>query len=282
MKVYTAEEAGFCFGVKRALNLINRLHEKGEHIQIYGELIHNKTVLKDLESKGISHTDSIRDLDKRKKLIIRTHGIPVNEEKQLKSEGANYEDLTCPLVKKIHNIIEKIDKSDTIVIIGNRDHPEIRAIKSFTSQGIVINSIDEINNIPGSGPVSVIAQTTLDTGFFTEIVKRIENKFRKVTVYDTICDATKVRQEAIRKLAPNVDLVIVIGGHNSSNTKKLFNISKRLNKNTFHIDNSSMLNDKKLQSNFYGSKSVGITAGASTPPEEIERVKQFFQKFDNE
>lgn len=281
MKVYTAEEAGFCFGVKRALNLINRLHEKGESIQIYGELIHNRTVLKNLEKKGITSIDSLCKLDKGKKLIIRTHGIPVDEEAKLNADGIGYEDLTCPLVKRIHNIIKEIDDTQTIVIVGDRNHPEIKAIKSFTKKGVVINSIDEIDNIPDSDSVSVVAQTTLDTDFFEKIISVIKKRFGEVSVFDTICNATKVRQEAIKKLAPKVDFVVVIGGYNSSNTKKLFNIAKKLNRFSYHIDNSSALNNPELLKTFSVFKSVGITAGASTPPEEIEKVKQFFQKFNN-
>lgn len=281
MKVYTAEEAGFCFGVKRALNLINRLNEEGESIQIYGELIHNRTVLKNLKRKNITSIDSLDEIDKKKKLIIRTHGIPVFEEKKLKNEKIEYKDLTCPLVKKIHNIIESIDNSENIVIIGNKNHPEIKAIKSYTKNGIVINSFKEIDKIPDSEVISIVAQTTLDTDFFKDIITEIKKRFKHVFVFDTICYATKVRQEAIKKLAPMVDFVVVIGGHNSSNTKKLFDIAKKINKNTFHIDNSSELNNRELQSTFLKFNTVGITAGASTPPEEIEKVKNFFQKFNN-
>jgi len=281
MKVYTAEEAGFCFGVKRALNLINRLHENGESIQIYGELIHNKTVMKDLENKGIFSLDSLEKLDPKKKLIIRTHGIPVYEEEELIKNGTKYEDLTCPLVKKIHNIIKNINNSETIIIVGNRNHPEIKAIKSFTKKGIVVNSLKEVKELPDFERVSVVAQTTLDTDFFNEIIEEIKRKFKQVSLFDTICYATKVRQEAVKRLAPKVDFVIVIGGHNSSNTKKLFEISGKFNKNTFHIDNSNELNNPDLQRSFSGFNSVGITAGASTPPEEIEKVKKFFQKFNN-
>lgn len=280
MKIYTAEEAGFCFGVKRALNLINQLYEKKENIEVYGQLIHNNTVLKNLEKKGINYIESLHNLDKKKKLIIRTHGITLEEEKYLKKKNILYEDATCPLVKKIHKIIEGIDQNERkIVIIGDKNHPEIKAIKSYAKESIVINSIDDIKKIEKMRSISIIAQTTLDTDFFKKMISAILDKIERVEIFNTICDATKVRQEAIKKIAPNVDFVIVIGGKNSSNTKKLYYISKKINPNTFHIEKSSELDKPEFSKMFPKFNSVGITAGASTPPEEIKNVKTFFRNF---
>ncbi|MEN8152899.1 MAG: 4-hydroxy-3-methylbut-2-enyl diphosphate reductase [Acidobacteriota bacterium] len=285
MKIYTAEEAGFCFGVKRALSLIEQLYEKEENIEVYGQLIHNNTVLKNLEKKGINYIESLANLDKNKKLIIRTHGITLEEERYLKQNNVLYEDATCPLVKKIHTIIEKIDQSEhKIIIIGDKNHPEIKAIKSYSKNGIVINSIEDIKKIEKMKSVAIVAQTTLDTDFFKKMIAAILDKIERVEIFNTICDATKVRQEAVKKIAPKVDFVIVIGGKNSSNTKKLFHISKKINPNTFHIEKSSELENFELLNRFKLFNSVGITAGASTPPEELENVKIFFKnlKLDKE
>jgi len=283
MKIFTAEEAGFCFGVKRALNIIERLHESNESIEIYGQLIHNNTVLKNLRNKGINYIENLKNQDESKKLIIRTHGILNSDEELLKKKNIPYVDATCPLVKKIHRIIEKVNKSGKrILIIGNKNHPEIMAIRSYTEKGLVVNSVEELNVLKHNEPVSVVAQTTLDSGFFKMMISEIINRVEHVEIFNTICSATIERQEAVKKLAPKVDFIIVIGGKNSSNTKKLYNISKKINGNTFHIEKSSELNDPELQLKFRNFNSVGITAGASTPPEEIEDVKVFFRNFKTE
>ncbi len=283
MKIYTAEEAGFCFGVKRALNIIDRLHEGNESIEIYGQLIHNNTVLKNLRDKGIDYIDDLKCQDNNKKLIIRTHGILKSDEEFLKKKKISYVDATCPLVKKIHRIIEQINKSENkILIIGDNNHPEIRAISSYANNGLIVNSIEELDKLKYNEPVSVVAQTTLDSGFFKMMISEIIDRVEHVEIFNTICSATIERQQAVKKIAPEVDFVIVIGGKNSSNTKKLYNISKKINENTFHIEKCSELNDPELQMKFKNFNSVGITAGASTPPEEIEDVKVFFRDFKTE
>jgi len=280
MKIYTAEEAGFCFGVKRALKIINRLHESGENIEIYGQLIHNNTVLNNLKKKGINCISNLSELNKKKKLIIRTHGILKNDEDLLKKKNVSYIDATCTLVKKIHRIIEKVNNlGNRILIIGDKNHPEIRAIMSYAKDGVVVNSIKELDILNRHESVSVIAQTTLDSDFFKEMISEIIDRIEHLEIFNTICSATIERQNAVKKLAPKVDFIVVIGGKDSSNTKKLYNISKKVNENTFHIEKSCELEDTEFQNKFMHFNSVGITAGASTPPEEIENVKAFFRNF---
>lgn len=287
MKVYVAEQAGFCFGVKRALDIIEQLHEKGHEIQIHGQLIHNPTVLENLKTRGIECIDSLEQLDPAKTLIIRTHGIPKELENNLKEKGSKYVDATCPLVKKLQKRIEELNSQDTrIVIVGDKNHPEIIAAKSYAPKATVIDSEEEARDFDTKGSsISVVAQTTLDSDFFDRIVAILEEKTKKenLYVYDTICSATKVRQEAVKKLASKVDLVVVVGGKNSSNTKKLYNIARGKNRNTIHIEKGSDLylyqDNAKFRKKAAHLQSVGITAGASTPPEEIEKVKLFFNKF---
>ncbi len=280
MDIYIAEEAGFCFGVKRALSIINRLHEKREGIEILGELIHNRTVLKELKNKGIHCIHGLDEIDSNKKLVIRTHGIPLDLENQIKEKEINFVDATCPLVKKIHTIIETLNRKDTqIIIIGDEKHPEIVAVRSYAAHAIIIGSIPEALKLGFHKHISVVAQTTLNTAFFEQIISILREKARKVEIFDTICSATKVRQDAVKRLAPKVDFMVVIGGKNSSNTKKLYDIAIQENPNTFHIENSSELNDPSLTGKMESFDSVGVTAGASTPPEEIENVKIFFEKF---
>jgi 4-hydroxy-3-methylbut-2-enyl diphosphate reductase len=281
MKIYIVQESGFCFGVKRALNIINRLNEEKRGIQIYGQLIHNKTALDQLKAKGIETIHSLDQLDPRKKLVIRTHGIQKDEEERLRREGIDYVDATCPLVKKLHHIIEKLHKKNTpIVIIGDKNHPEIIAAQSYADNVTVINSEAEAAAINKTDHLSVLAQTTLDTGHFEKIVSLLAAKVGKLEIHDTICNATKVRQEAVKKLAPRVDSMVVLGGKNSSNTRKLYDIALNRNKNTFYIEKSSDLNDPAINAAIKNSRSVGLTAGASTPPQEIEETRNILRNIN--
>ena len=280
MKIYIAEEAGFCFGVKRALEIINRLYKNEESAQIFGELIHNKTVLKDLEKKGINCIHSLDELDTNKKLVIRTHGIPKEVENRLKENNIKYIDATCPLVKKTHKIIENLTKRNTqIIIVGDKTHPEVIATKSYSKNAIIINSIEDAKKVENRDKISVVAQTTLNLDFFKSIISVLLEKAENLEIYNTICIATRLTQKAIDKLAPKVDAVIVIGGKNSSNTKKLFEISLKKNPNTFYLEKAIDLNNPDLISSIKGSDSIGITGGASTPPEEIEKARLFIESY---
>lgn len=261
------------------MRLINQLHDSGHGIQIYGELIHNQTVLNGLEKKGIPCIHSWDQLTPDKKVVIRTHGIPVKEEDILKARKIEYIDATCPLVKKAHQIIEKLNRQKTqIIIVGDKKHPEILAARSYAGNALVINSVEEAQKTEFRNRISVVAQTTLNIDAFKEIISILVEKTARLEIYNTICSATRVRQEAIRKLAPQVDFVVVIGGKNSSNTRKLYEISKKKNENTFYFERSDELNDPQFKTRIKEFNSVAITAGASTPPEEIEKVKAFFDK----
>ncbi len=279
MKILVAEEAGFCFGVKRALKLVNEYLNKGKKIQTFGPLIHNIPVLNDLAAKGIRAVDTVREIDKNKTLCIRTHGIPRQVEKYLKNKGVATLDATCPLVKKEQQIIEKLDKNrGRIVIVGDKDHPEIIAARSYAKNVTIINSLEEAEALPRAAQMSVVAQTTLNSEFFKDVVAILLDKAEKIEIYNTICQATKDRQQAVKKLAPQVDAIIVIGSKTSSNTKKLFHIAKEKNKHSLHIETCADLQKPRLMAKLLKFNSVGITAGASTAPEELDRVKNFLQK----
>lgn len=275
MKVLIAEEAGFCFGVKRALDIINRLHEQRQDVYVYGQLIHNRTVLEQLSARGIGTIETLDRLVPGQTLVIRTHGIRRGEESVLISQGINVKDATCPLVKKLQNTLAKMNHPHIqTVIVGDRTHPEIIAARSYSPGAVVIGSEEEARNLEDRNSMGVVAQTTLDSQFFEGIISILEGKTRKLYVHNTICNATKVRQEAIRKLAPTVDMVLVVGGTNSSNTRKLYHIALSINRLTFHIENSDDLRRNDILAVLDQIQSVGITAGASTPPEEIEKIKR--------
>jgi 4-hydroxy-3-methylbut-2-enyl diphosphate reductase len=279
MKILVAEEAGFCFGVKRALKLINEYHRQGKKIQTFGPLIHNVPVLNDLAAKGIGHISSIDKISKNKTLCIRTHGIPRDTERRLRQKGVSMLDATCPLVKKGQKIIERLNASGSqILIVGDKDHPEIVAARSYAKGVRIINSLAEARALPHFREVSVVAQTTLNTEFFKEVVGVLLDKTEKLHIFNTICQATKDRQEAVKKLAPEVDALIVVGSRISSNTKKLFHIAKEINKNSLRIETCADLQSKRTLAKLKKFSSIGISAGASTAPQELDNVKKFLQK----
>jgi len=285
MKVYVADEAGFCFGVKRALELLERLHETGQNIQVYGQLIHNRGVLKNLQARGIGTIGALTDFTPGSTLVIRTHGLPREAETDLKNEGIAYLDATCPFVKKIHRVIESIDRpGNQVIIVGDKQHPEVMAAQSYATGALVIDSLKEAQALPARTfhTISVVAQTTLNFDHFKEIVAALLEKAEKIEVFNTICGATRERQEAIKRLAPRVDFVLVIGDKASSNTRKLFEVAREKNPHTFLIEGRGDLDDTGFLKKIGHFRSVGITAGASTPPEEVARVKEFLKKFNIE
>jgi len=279
MKIVVAEKAGFCFGVKRALKLINEYHRQGKKIQTYGPLIHNVPVLNDLAAKGIRHISSLTEIEKGKILCIRTHGIPREVERRLQKKGISTLDATCPLVKKSQKIIERLDQAkNRVLIVGDQDHPEIVAARSYARNVKIINSLAEARSLPRSPELSVVAQTTLNTEFFKEVIATLLDKTEKLHVFNTICQATKDRQEAVKKLAPRVDAIIVVGSKISSNTKKLFDIAREKNRNAIQIETCADLQNKKTLARLKKFASIGISAGASTSPQELTNVKNFLQK----
>ncbi len=279
MKIFVAEEAGFCFGVKRALKLIDQLLKEGKRIQTFGPLIHNQAVLKRLSQKGVQTIGSLNAHQPQKTLVIRTHGIPRTTEKRLQRRRSECLDATCPLVKRIHRIIEKLAaRSAQVIIVGDRNHPEIAAAKSYARRVTVVSSIAEARALPRTSSASVVAQTTLDGELFKSIISILMEKTEKLEVFNTICEATKVRQRAAAKLAAAVDCMLVIGSRNSSNTCKLVDIAKDRNRNTIHIENPNDLKKSRLLKRLKTFNRIGITAGASTPPEEIVQVKKLLQQ----
>lgn len=281
MKVYIAEEAGFCFGVKRALNIINELNEKKHDIHVYGQLIHNKTTLDRLKSQNIGTIDTLDRLDPDKHLVIRTHGIPEHEEACLKAGDIGYTDATCPLVKKLHRIIDSIDtQKNHIVIVGDKHHPEIIAAKSYAPEATVVHSDEDVAAMSKHAGIGVVAQTTLDTDHFKHMVSLLLDKAHRLEIHNTICEATKVRQQAVKKLAKTVDCMVVVGSKNSSNTRKLYNIAQERNPHTFYVESGDDLVRSGALEKMKHFQSAGVTAGASTPPEEINKVEEILKNIN--
>ena len=268
-----AKTAGFCFGVKRAVNTVYEQIEKGDKlIYTYGPIIHNEEVVKDLEEKGVKVIESEEDIEKIEAdatVVIRSHGTTEKICDLIKAKGANIVDATCPFVKKIHNIVaEKSEAGYHIVIIGNDKHPEVEGIKGWSKSSVtVINTEEEANSISISDDknVCIVSQTTFNYKKFHKLVEIIQKKVYNVIIVNTICNATSERQVEAKQIATEVDSMIVIGGKTSSNTQKLYEICKEECKNTYYIQTAKDLETVQLEGDV-----IGITAGASTPKNIIE------------
>ncbi|MBO5087039.1 MAG: bifunctional 4-hydroxy-3-methylbut-2-enyl diphosphate reductase/30S ribosomal protein S1 [Lachnospiraceae bacterium] len=273
MKVILAKTAGFCFGVKRAVDTVYEQVGKGD-VYTYGPIIHNEEVVKDLESKGVRVVEDENELRALSSgtVVIRSHGVERRIYDVIKENSLELVDATCPFVKKIHNIVDKDSaEGKQIIIIGNRQHPEVMGIVGWcNTDPIVLENAEEANDLvlPEGQPVSLVSQTTFNHKKFNSIVEIFEKKGYNITVYNTICNATEERQKETASIAQQVDAMIVIGGRNSSNTQKLYDISKKECANTYYIQT---LVDLDLAA-FESVGRVGITAGASTPNHIIKEV----------
>ena len=277
MQVELAKSAGFCFGVQRAVDTVYKQIEENsaEKIYTYGPIIHNEEVIKDMEKKGVEVILSEEELKQIKSgiVIIRSHGVPKRICDLLDENGVRYVDATCPFVKKIHRIVEKSRDGYHIVIIGNREHPEVMGIEGWAQGPATIIQTEEearaFELVPESEKVCVVAQTTFNYNKFKDLVEIISEKRYDIIVLNTICNATKERQEEAYDIAKRVDAMIVIGDKRSSNTQKLFEICSNACADTYYIQTLGDLNMNQLRS----VETVGITAGASTPNKIIEEVQ---------
>lgn len=277
MEVILAKSAGFCFGVERAINLVNEQIDKcedGRKIFTFGPIIHNEEVVKELEKKGVYSFEDVNKFSEIKGniLIIRSHGAQKFVYDVAEENNIQIVDATCPFVKKIHNIVaEKSREGYEIVIVGDKNHPEVKGIIGWVEGEVsVIKDEEEANSfMPHSKlPIYVVSQTTFNLVKFQYIVEILEKKGYDVSTINTICNATRTRQEEAGSIAAHVDKMIVIGDSKSSNTQKLYNICKEYCKDTYHIQTLKDLDAANLKD----AKNVGITAGASTPNIIIQEV----------
>ncbi len=276
MNVKIAKSAGFCFGVKRAVDSVYEQIEKGGLIYTYGPIIHNKEVVKDMESKGVKVINSPDELDVLPKgcVIIRSHGVSEEVYKEIENKGFEIFDATCPFVKRIHKIVNKAsNEGKQIVIIGNPGHPEVEGIKGWSnSDAYVIENTEELMQIKDKlgKDLCVVAQTTFNHKKFEKFVELFEELgYNDSIIANTICSATDERQKDAAKLAAEADAMIVIGDLQSSNSMKLFEICKEHCENAYFVQTLKDLH-LKLPAN---ANLVGITAGASTPNNIIEEVQ---------
>jgi len=269
MRIYLAETAGFCMGVKRAVNIaLETAKEKGKDIYTLGPLIHSPQTVEMLEEKNVRVVESVSGL-KSGTIIIRAHGIGPEEREEIERSPLECRDATCPLVLRIRNIIEKWAKQGyTIVIVGDKGHAEVSALLGYADgKGVVVEKVEDVKSVR-KGKVCVVAQSTQERQLFKKIVRKLKERGGEVKVHDTICDATTWRQQEVKALAARVDAMVVVGGRNSANTRRLAEISRGMGVKTFHIEEPSELTAEDLA----GSEEVGVTAGASTPNWLIEKV----------
>lgn len=279
MEYIVGKTAGFCYGVKNAVEKSEKAIENEKPICCLGEIVHNKNVVKDLENKGIIFIENLNQNLKKRKTIIRAHGVTKEVYKEADKMKINLIDLTCPKVLKIHKIVSEYNEEEYyIFLIGSKKHPETIGTASFGGEDVsIIEDFNDINvsieNFKKSNrqKLAIVVQTTFSLQKFIEITESIKKKFENfenIEVVNTICNATKIRQEETEELSKKVDCMIIVGGKNSSNTKKLYEISKKNCSNTICIENSNEI-DKEV---FKQAKIVGIMAGASTPQCSINSV----------
>ncbi|MGN8773445.1 4-hydroxy-3-methylbut-2-enyl diphosphate reductase [Candidatus Weimeria sp. HCP3S3_B5] len=277
MRIIVAKSAGFCFGVKRAVSLVEEQIEKGTRpIYTYGPIIHNESVVNDLAAKGVAvmGEDDDPGTYERGTVILRSHGVSEKIQRSIEAAGHILVDATCPFVKKIHNLaMEASGKGDYIIIIGDPDHPEIQGIIGWIrgKDYSVIRSAaeaEQFNLEEKDKKVLVLSQTTFNYKKFQDIVEILNKKGYDISALNTICNATEDRQKEAARIAGEVDVCLVIGGRNSSNTRKLYEICSQRCGRTHFIETADDLDPDILSS----ADVVGITAGASTPAIIIQEV----------
>ncbi len=266
MPIKVAKTAGFCFGVKRAVDAVYDAIESGKKIATLGDVIHNRQVIEDLALKGVYSYENVNDIPPDHVIIIRAHGVGKDIYDQIGER--EYIDLTCPFVSKIHKIVEEYyNKGYKIVIIGDKNHPEVIGINGWCDYDatVIDSEATEFDNDFGDAPICVVAQTTIKKEYFVQIVQILKKACKSTLEFDTICSATRNRQEEAAELAAQSDCMIIVGGAKSSNTKKLYEISKKLCPETYHVETAEELPQKQYYK-------IGITAGASTPARIIREV----------
>jgi len=277
LKIELAKSYGFCYGVKRAIEIAEQ-HPKSV---TFGPLIHNKDEINRLKERhSVGLVDSVDEALKHDTVIIRTHGITKDRLKTLKKEGKKIINATCPYVTTPQQIVEKMSKDGySIVIFGDREHPEIKGVASYSvdkDRTFIILSEDELIGLPLGSKVAVVAQTTRKPEAYQKIVSSLVVRVAELRVFNTICNATFENQDAAAELAQKVDIMIVIGGKNSSNTKQLYSICKKYLNDCYHIENLSEIEP----SWFKGKEYCGISAGASTPDWIIESVVKHIEELN--
>ncbi len=286
MEIRLVAGAGFCFGVKRAVDIVYEQIQTGKTIYTYGPIVNNEEVVKELTDQGVRVIESRRELERladrdspaarrEATVIIRAHGVPREVQQYMEQKGWEVIDTTCPFVKRIHRTVEeKSSRGEHILVVGSPEHPEIQGIVGWCNGPVdVLETLEEAEKyVPPEGKkLVVVAQTTFNYNKFQTIVEILKKKGYNVSIVNTICNATEDRQRETREVAANADAMIVIGGKHSSNATKLYEICREVCDNTYFIQTLDDLHLELPKS----ARLVGITAGASTPNKLIEEVQNY-------
>jgi (E)-4-hydroxy-3-methyl-but-2-enyl pyrophosphate reductase len=274
MEIKLAKTAGFCMGVRRAVDIVLEIaqHETGRRIYTYGPLIHNPQTIELLKNRGVKPIENIGDIEDKGNaiLIIRAHGIAPDERKIIKESGVKIIDATCPKVGYVQSIIKKhAALGYAVVIAGDREHPEVDGLLGYAGgRGIVLDSYDDVDDLPFFDKVCVVAQTTQDSDNYTKIVEKIKKIYPHAIVFNTICSSTEQRQAEVIAMAGEMDAMFIVGGKNSANTRRLADLAQRQQTPSFHIETPSEM--ESINVDPYNR--IGVSAGASTPNWIIDRV----------
>lgn len=282
MEIILGKTAGFCGGVINAVNKTERELESGKKIYCLGELTHNQVVMSDLEAKGLCVVQNIQEVPEGETMIIRAHGVPPEIYEEAESKKIRVTDLTCPKVLKIHKQVEEyIENGYYLFLTGKRNHPETIGICGYGKDRLIlIENLDDIEEaileMKNKNPkkIAIISQTTFSMEKFEQISIALKQSFNNLEINNTICSATKIRQEETENISKEVQAMIIIGGKNSSNTKKLYEIALKNCKNVFLIETKDELDLKQIRK----FEKIGIMAGASTPKISIEETINCIKK----
>jgi (E)-4-hydroxy-3-methyl-but-2-enyl pyrophosphate reductase len=272
-RVIVDRNAGFCAGVRRAIRgtkQILSLHSHGgRRVAAYGQLVHNKDVTDDLTARGLGNLECPEDARPGDEVVLRTHGIPPQEEQLLRSRGAEIRDFTCPRVKRVHRQIREMrEEGFQIIIVGDPDHPEVKAHLGHAGESaMVLLTARDVRRVPEARKIAVFAQTTLTPDFFYEVVEALERRGLEPTVVDSLCPFVGKRQRWIDKHSKSADASLILGGKNSSNTRKLHAVAAE-NGPAFHLSRADELDVEKI----FQYPVVALTAGASTSEQTIREV----------
>lgn len=269
MEIIIGRESGFCFGVKRAVDGVENEVSSSGKLNCLGEIVHNEVVVKKLMDKGVVFVDNIDEVKDNEYLAIRAHGVPEDVYKKAEERNIKLLDFTCPKVMQIHKKIKEASNNGySIILIGKKEHPETIGSMGYAKDVYVIEDISEIEALPLFDKVFSIVQTTFSLDKYISIEKKLKEKYSNIVCINSICPSTRNRQEECRKIAREADFMIIVGGKNSSNTKKLFEVACSECENCIIIQDE---NDKKIEeSKKYDI--IGLMSGASTPMETIDKV----------
>jgi 4-hydroxy-3-methylbut-2-enyl diphosphate reductase len=277
MKVLVAEKCGFCLGVKNAITLAKETLDKQERVYSLGPIIHNKEVVDELSSAGLKTVESVDEILSGT-VLIRSHGATKEQLQKIGTKQVNIVDATCVLVKRLQKISQKLNENGyKVVIIGDENHPEVQAIVGYAENVVVIGSEADLGKLSGHGKLGIICQTTQSPDHFGQMVGEIVKKgFSELKVINTLCREAIKRQQSAVKLCKEVDIMFVLGGLNSANTKKLAELCKKYNNQTFHLQNWRELDKSMLR----GKTTAGVTAGASTPDRVISEFVDHLKAYE--